>query len=162
MGVCQILERSHYFDDFEPWKHYVPLNPDLSNTDEVLEVMRDHKTCATIAAEAEKSLTQSGRHTYREFVRFLLRTTTGYNISDDDAEVEVHDVDELLFDGLSFQDAEKSKRAARRMLTWTRKRTTNEKNDNVSVWVSSFRDDSLCVESMTLPWSPAVRHLQNT
>jgi hypothetical protein len=162
MGVCQILERSHYFDDFEPWKHYVPLNPDLSNTDEVLEVMRDHKTCATIAAEAEKSLIQSGRHTYSEFVRRLLRTTTGHNISDDDPDVEVHDVDEPLFDGLSSQDAEKSKRAARRMLTWTRKSTRNEMNDNALVWVNSFRDDSLCVESMTLPWSPAVRHLQNT
>ena len=162
MGVCQVLERSYYFDDFEPLKHYVPLNPDLSNMDEVLEVMRDHKTCADIAAEAEKSLTQSGRYTYSGFVRFILKTTTGHNISDDDPDVEVHDVDEPLFDGLSPQDSEKSKRAARRMLMWTRKSATNDMNDNVSAWVASFRDDSLCVESMTLPWSPAVRHLQNT
>ena len=145
MGVCQVLERSYYFDDFEPLKHYVPLNPDLSNMD-----------------EAEKSLTQSGRYTYSGFVRFILKTTTGHNISDDDPDVEVHDVDEPLFDGLSPQDSEKSKRAARRMLMWTRKSATNDMNDNVSAWVASFRDDSLCVESMTLPWSPAVRHLQNT
>jgi hypothetical protein len=162
MGVCQILERAHYFDDFEPWRDYIPLDPGLSNLDEVFEAMKDHNRCEEIVRNAEESLIESGRHTYERFVVNLVKTTMGVEISPDEGAPHVIDADEPLFGSMEPSAVEQVKAAARRGVIASF--ATGKSPDIAAVghWINSFRKERLIVESMTLPWSPAMRFLAET
>ena len=41
MGCCQILVEGAYLGLLHPWKHYIPVRPDLSNVEEAIEAMAD-------------------------------------------------------------------------------------------------------------------------
>lgn len=162
MGVCQILERAHYFDDFEPWRDYIPLEPGLGNLDEVFEAMKDHDRCEEIVRNAEESLIASGRHTYEHFVVNLMKTTLGVEILPDEGAPHVVDADEPLFGLMEPSAVEQVKAAARRGVIASF--ATGKSLDAAAVghWIDSFRKGRLIVESMTLPWSPATRFLAET
>jgi hypothetical protein len=162
MGVCQILEMDHYFDQFKPWKHYIPLEQDLSNVSEVFEVMRDQGTCVAIAREAEDVLIHSGKYTYGEFVRFLMKATINFDLDEVSLPANAIDVDEDLFGVLDPKEVEQAKQSARKILAWAKNNSPSTINGIVTTWVRSFRNRALIVESMTIPWSPALRHLKST
>ena len=79
-GTCQILQRDDYLGVLEPWRDYIPLEPDLSNIDEVLDVMTDLDRCQAIADSARVRLVDSGIFDYRrlaeEATDGLLQTPT--------------------------------------------------------------------------------------
>jgi hypothetical protein len=73
-GTCQILQRDEYFGVLEPWCHYLPLDSNMSNVEEVVNVMRDLPRCQEVAANAKSALVDSGLFDYR---RLIEASTTG-------------------------------------------------------------------------------------
>ncbi|MBX5441225.1 MAG: hypothetical protein IRZ32_06820 [Solirubrobacteraceae bacterium] len=67
--TCQVLVRGEYNGVLEADRHYIPLEPDFSNLDEVLETMRRDDRRAEIVEAAFEDVVRSGRWTYRGFVR---------------------------------------------------------------------------------------------
>lgn len=63
MGVCQILKRDHYFEGFEPWKHYVPIDSVSRLDDAVIKVMRNHAQATGIVEQSQEFLIHSGNYT---------------------------------------------------------------------------------------------------
>ncbi len=61
--TCQIAFPGRYSDILEPNRHYIPLQPDFSNIDEVVEKLRDEKIWRRIVDEAYDLAMTS--HTYR-------------------------------------------------------------------------------------------------
>lgn len=71
-GCCQILAEGHYSDALEPWKHYIPLKPDLSNIDAVLAAMKDEARVRGIVAESQAVLLGREEFRYRWFAAAVL------------------------------------------------------------------------------------------
>lgn len=69
LGACQILFEGTYSGIMDPMIHYIPLKKDFSNIDQVLEMFRDDAFRQTIAENARRDLVDSGRYTYRQFVK---------------------------------------------------------------------------------------------
>lgn len=67
-GTCQILRREDYLGVLEPWRDYLPLEPDYSNLGKVLETMRDLERCTDIVANARRALIESGLFDYSRLV----------------------------------------------------------------------------------------------
>jgi hypothetical protein len=67
-GTCQILRPDEYLGVLEPWVHYIPLKPDLSDAERVLIAMRDLDRCQTIALRAQERLISSGEFGYSRLV----------------------------------------------------------------------------------------------
>lgn len=66
--TCQILIRDDYLGVLEPWRHYLPLESDMSNASEVLGTMRDVERCQQIADNCRSVLVESGDFDYSKFV----------------------------------------------------------------------------------------------
>jgi hypothetical protein len=66
--TCQVLVRGDYNGVLEADRHYIPLEPDFSNLDEVLETMKRDDRRAEIAEAAFEDVVRGGRWTYRGFV----------------------------------------------------------------------------------------------
>ena len=64
-----VLFPGHYSGVVEPWRHYLPLQPDFSNFEEVVRHLRDDSFLASMAERAERELVASGRFSYRQMVR---------------------------------------------------------------------------------------------
>ena len=67
-GTCQILERDDYLGVLEPWRHYIPLDKDFANIDEVVREMRDLDRCQDIVENARLALVDSGVFDYGRLV----------------------------------------------------------------------------------------------
>jgi hypothetical protein len=67
-GTCQILQRDDYLGVLEPWRDYLPLEEDLSNTAEIMEAMRDLERCQEIVTNARLALVNSGVFDYARLV----------------------------------------------------------------------------------------------
>jgi len=67
-GTCQILRPDDYLGVLEPWVHYLPLNRDFSNVQEVLLAMRDLERCQEVANNSQEKLIDSGKFSYRRLV----------------------------------------------------------------------------------------------
>jgi hypothetical protein len=158
MGVCQILERDEYFDDFLPWIHYLPLKPDLSNLEEIFSAMRDTERCSEISYEAEKNLITSGKYSYSEFIKRLVRTTLAVEL-DPVLPTRLIDYDEKLFGTLGFDEVEATKKMVRKSVVWNNRRMINESQGLIKLWIDNFSKKNLIVESLTIPWSSALVHL---
>ena len=68
-GTCQILQEDDYLGVLEPWVHYLPLSADLSNSEEILEAMRDLQKCQRIADACFETLIASGDFTHENLIR---------------------------------------------------------------------------------------------
>ncbi len=66
--TCQVLVRGQYNGVLEADRHYLPLEPDFSNLDEVLETMRRDDRRAEITRTAYEDVVRGGRWTYRGLV----------------------------------------------------------------------------------------------
>jgi hypothetical protein len=69
LGTCQILPPSNYLDVLEPWKHYLPLELDMSNANQIVEAMKDLERCQVIADQAKTALVESKKFDYSNFVQ---------------------------------------------------------------------------------------------
>lgn len=67
--TCQILAPDDYLGVLEPWIHYIPLEEDGSNLDDVAAAMRDTGRAQQIADACYEELIGSGRFTYAAFAR---------------------------------------------------------------------------------------------
>ena len=63
----QILVRGGYSGVLEPGRHYLELEPDLSNLDQVLGQAADEPTRLALTEAAYRDVVASGRYTYRGF-----------------------------------------------------------------------------------------------
>ena len=66
--TCQVLIESPFHGILEAGKHYIPVKPDYSNVDEVLDQIQNEALVRRIAADAYRHVVESGRWTYRGFV----------------------------------------------------------------------------------------------
>ena len=69
LGTPMILFRGAYSGVVSPWTHYVPLEPDFSNFDEVIACLGDVRFLQRLADTARQDLVSSGRYSHREMVR---------------------------------------------------------------------------------------------
>jgi hypothetical protein len=67
-GTCQILQREDYLGVLEPWRDYIPLEPDYSNMDEVLNAIKDLARCQEIVGQARIALVDSQMFDYSQLV----------------------------------------------------------------------------------------------
>lgn len=72
--TCQLLAPDDYLGVLEPWVHYVPLEEDLSNLEEVVAVIRDDRRAQEIADACYEELVASGRYTYESFADEVTRS----------------------------------------------------------------------------------------
>ena len=69
LRVSQILYRGKYSGALEPNVHYIPLEKDFSNFDEVVAKLRDPVVRRTVTDNAYRDLIASGRYSYGGFVK---------------------------------------------------------------------------------------------
>lgn len=67
--TCQVLVEGDYQGILKPHEHYIPIRKDFSNLDEVLRQIADRDQTAAVAGRARRDVVESGRYTYRRFVR---------------------------------------------------------------------------------------------
>jgi hypothetical protein len=161
MGVCQILEKDNYFENFEPWVDYLPLDSNLSNLSEIFSAMRDVDQCREVASHANATLIQSGAYSYSEFVRRLVKTTLNVNL-DANLSSSISDNDEELFSGLEFSAIESVKKSVRQSITWKKNSGLNEHSAIENGWIEAFGKKHLIVESLILPWCSALVHMKSS
>lgn len=68
LGTAMVNFAGRYSGVIEPWIHYVPLEKDFSNFDEVASAVRDDALIERLAARAHSDLVASGRYSLRTFV----------------------------------------------------------------------------------------------
>ena len=73
-GVCQVLFPGRYSGAMEAGEHYIPLEKDFSNLDEVIDRIRDRALTAEIAMRARRDLIESGAYGYETMVADFDRT----------------------------------------------------------------------------------------
>ena len=69
LGTAMVNFPGRYSDVIEPWIHYVPLEKDFSNFDEVVSAIRDEAVLEGLASRAHADLVASGRYSLETFVR---------------------------------------------------------------------------------------------
>ena len=67
---CNCSSRD-YDGVLHPGRHYLPIRPDYSNLDDVLEQVRDARLLQTIADRAYNEIYLSNRHTYAELSNYI-------------------------------------------------------------------------------------------
>ncbi len=68
VGAAQILVEGDYLGVLEPWQHYIPTDPEISNIEEILEIIRQPMALEQIADNAAEVLIREERFTYKQFV----------------------------------------------------------------------------------------------
>jgi hypothetical protein len=71
LGTCQILYAGRYSDVMAPMVHYLPLEKDFSNFDEIVALHRDPEVRRELTANAKRDLIDSGTYSYATLVRGL-------------------------------------------------------------------------------------------
>jgi hypothetical protein len=183
MGVCQILRLDSYFEDFEPWVHYLPVGDHLSGIKRVFDLMRDHGRSIEVVDAAYELLIGSGRYTYRSFLTQLaidvgLKLDTSVTRVVDSSEVldeAIGGRGELLHDlqtYLIFTVAHGSLgRLERQLLTgsgfhscFENMRLLSHLENNkgsLLAWVQGIKRKSLIIESLSIPWRTTSSFLAN-
>lgn len=184
-GVCQILEPDHYVDGLEPWVHYIPLEADFSNIDEVFAAMNDDARCEEIVRASQNLLLTSGQFTYGAFVSKVARTVdlsgqTGGRSKVLDSSWEFDRVVQGSNDNLRWiqdyvrraylrrkiAEAIKSLESGRLLVlkpqdeNWRVHAESEPKS--VIAWLDSFRRKELIVESLAIPWRTATSFTERT
>jgi hypothetical protein len=68
LGVCQILFEGRYGGILRPMVHYIPLEKDFANLDEVLRRFRDPELRHRLTENAYADLIASGQYSYAQFI----------------------------------------------------------------------------------------------
>jgi len=69
LRTALIMFPGHYSGLLQPWVHYIPLEKDFSNMDQVVEKLRDLEYLQTITQRAYTDLVASGHYSYRRFIQ---------------------------------------------------------------------------------------------
>ena len=70
--TCQLLVKGKYNNILKPWKHYIPINKNMTNLSHVMKILNDDKKVNKIIHNAYKDIIQSRKYTYKKFVEFML------------------------------------------------------------------------------------------
>lgn len=73
--TCQILVEGEYSGVLRPGEHYIELRRDLSNLDEVLDLVESGEGRAELTEAAYRDVVASGAYTYRSMVERIERET---------------------------------------------------------------------------------------
>jgi hypothetical protein len=68
LGTLMVLYPGDYSGVLEPWRHYVPLEKDHSNMDEVVRAIRDPETWERITKQAREEVALNPRNSFRAMV----------------------------------------------------------------------------------------------
>jgi hypothetical protein len=71
--TCQVLTLGHYNGILEPGRHYIGLEKDFSNIQEVLDAMGREDLRRQMAERAYRDIAASNRYTYSRFAEFVVR-----------------------------------------------------------------------------------------
>lgn len=71
LGTLMVLYPGHYSGVLEPWRHYVPLQKDHSNMDEVARTIRDRHTWERITKQARHEVALNPRYGFRAMVEVV-------------------------------------------------------------------------------------------
>lgn len=69
LGTALVLMRGSYSGTLEAETHYVPIEPDYSNLDEVLDRIQNIEALQAMADRARRHLIESGAYSYAAFIR---------------------------------------------------------------------------------------------
>ena len=69
LGTAMVNFPGRYSDVIEPWAHYLPLEKDFSNFEEVVEAIRDDALLVEMTSRAHSDLVASGRYSLQAFIR---------------------------------------------------------------------------------------------
>ena len=101
--ACQILFEGRYTGILIPDVHYIPLNKDVSNIDDVIRKFQDPAIRKTLTDNAYRDLIESGKYSYKAFVEEFERNLSDAGIVvSKDPTVAGKDV-ELLILGHGYQ-----------------------------------------------------------
>jgi hypothetical protein len=67
--VCQILFEGNYSGVMQPMVHYIPLEKDFSNYEDVIRMFKDRKLRSELTENAYRDLIASGKYSYRKFIQ---------------------------------------------------------------------------------------------
>lgn len=73
--TCQVLIEGDYNGILKPGLHYIELKRDFSNIDEVIAELGNEEKRARIIEGAYKDIVESGKYSYKNFVKFVLNNT---------------------------------------------------------------------------------------
>ena len=76
--TCQVLVEGYYAGIFKPGVHYIEVKKDWSNLSEVINQINDHDFCKQIAENAYRDIIESGRYTYKIFVKTVIENSLRY------------------------------------------------------------------------------------
>jgi hypothetical protein len=150
LGVCQVLLQDDYLPNFRQWEHYLPLQADLSNVEEVVQVMRDHDLCEGIASSAREILIESGRYSYATALEGLVHQVLGVNVQG--SPLEIIDADAHFFGTSSRVERDEVRNCAQRRLAFGRRATRKVQPVSVNSWIGKFEDQALLPETFLRPW----------
>jgi hypothetical protein len=68
LGTAMVNFAGRYSGVIEPWVHYIPLEKDFSNFDDVVAAIREEAAVERLAERAHADLVASGRYSLRTFV----------------------------------------------------------------------------------------------
>ena len=66
--TAQALVRGDYNGILEAGRHYIPIEPDYSNLDTVIDILEDDDVIVAMTRNAYNDIVASGKYTYRSFV----------------------------------------------------------------------------------------------
>jgi hypothetical protein len=179
LGVCQILEPDYYVDGLEPWTHYLPLEADFSNIEEIFVTMDDDERCEEIVQASQELLLRSGQFTYGAFVGRILETigltiqpNISRTISDSSEKLDlvaqgnsnslrwVQDYVRRAYLSHKLDAAIRSLESGQLLALNSDDEKWNSVAENmpesVIAWLDSFRSHELIVESLAIPWRTAT------
>lgn len=177
MGTCQILRHDEYFDGFEPWEHYVPIDDNMSENSAVFDVMRDHEHASAIVSASQDFLLSSNKFTYRKFLREL---ASDLGITCTDSETRVMDSSHVLESAVGPQGQYLSQLQSYLISCLAKGYLTNLNHqidsrlfsrfvsqsenwaehiadcpESLLRWIDEFREGHLILESLVVPWRTA-------
>ena len=145
-GTCQILVRDSYLPEMQPWEHYIPVAPDLSDVDLVLDAMSDLDRCSEIVDNARRSLVdESPRYHYETMVLLTLHALGLAPVAAQD-QGEVIDLVSSLRSFLELPESVRFKlrkaqahHAAKRVrATGSTRDTQNDSGTDLGTWVEAI------------------------
>lgn len=71
LKTCQILFKGSYSAILIPYRHYIPLEKDFSNFDEVISLAIDKQQTQKIADQAYNEIVLQGNFKYTDFIKFF-------------------------------------------------------------------------------------------
>ena len=179
LGVCQVLAPDHYVDGLEPWTHYIPLEADFSNIDEVFRAMSDDARCEEIVEASQNLLLTSGKFTYGAFVSqvekmlgLVSNLANQSNATDSSEQFDfvvqgsdrnlrwVQDYVRRAYLCRKMNLAIESLKSGRLLALnpddekW--RLTAESEPTSVIAWLDAFQSKDLIVESLAIPWRTAT------